>query len=177
MVTASAPGKGRLERAELDTPLGRVVVVAHDAVLVLLDYADQEERWGAALARRFPAAAVVEAVDPAGAVTALRAYLAGEFEALDRLPVDPGGSFFQRAVWLALRTIPPGTTIAYAELARRVGSPQGYRAVGLSNGRNPTAIVLPCHRVIGRDGTLTGYGGGLWRKAWLLRHEGALRPE
>jgi methylated-DNA-[protein]-cysteine S-methyltransferase len=139
---------------------------------VLLDFADQEERWGAALARRFPGAAVVEAADPAGALTALRGYFAGDLAALDRLAVDPGGTPFQRGVWLALRTIPPGTTIAYAELARRVGTPRGFRAVGISNGKNPIAIVLPCRRMIGKDGTLTGYGGGLWRKAWLLRHEG-----
>lgn len=172
MAVADGPGKGRLARATLDTPLGRVVVAARNEVVVLLDFAEQEARWGPALARRFPDAVVVEAADPAGAVTALRAYLAGDLDALDGLAVDPGGTPFQRAVWLALRTIRPGTTIAYAELARRVGSPHAFRAVGITNGRNPISIVLPCHRVIGADGTLTGYGGGLWRKQWLLRHEG-----
>lgn len=165
-------GKGPLERGGLDTPLGRVVVVARAGVLVALDFAEHEDAWAARLQRRFPGEPVVAGADPAGAVSALRAYLAGELGALDRIPVDPGGTPFQRAVWLGLRTIAAGTTIPYAELARRVGSPRGFRAVGITNGKNPIAIVLPCHRVIGRDGTLTGYGGGLWRKAWLLRHEG-----
>lgn len=172
MAAVDGSGKGRLARAALDTPLGRIVVVARDDVVVLLDFAESEPRWAPALARRFPGSAVVEAADPAGAVTALGAYLAGDLSALERLAVDPGGTPFQRAVWLALRTIRPGTTLAYADLARRVGSPRAFRAVGITNGRNPISIILPCHRVIGKDGTLTGYGGGLWRKAWLLRHEG-----
>ena len=97
----------------------------------------------------------------------------GELHALDALPVATGGSAFQRRVWRALRDIPPGTTISYAELALRVERPSAFRAVGLANGANPIGIVVPCHRVIGSDGSLTGYGGGLERKRWLLAHEGA----
>jgi methylated-DNA-[protein]-cysteine S-methyltransferase len=90
------------------------------------------------------------------------------------LPLAPNGTDFQRRVWRALQAIPFGTTISYAELARRVGSSAAVRAVGAANGRNPIPIIVPCHRVIGSDGSLTGFGGGLDRKRWLLEHEGAL---
>jgi methylated-DNA-[protein]-cysteine S-methyltransferase len=105
----------------------------------------------------------------------LRAYFDGVLDALDSLPVDLAGTPFQRKVWSALRTIPAGTTKSYAALAETVGITGGARPVGTANGRNPVAIVIPCHRVIGADGSLTGYAGGLARKRWLLRHEGALR--
>jgi methylated-DNA-[protein]-cysteine S-methyltransferase len=104
----------------------------------------------------------------------MRAYLAGELNALDRLPADAGGTPFQQEVWAALRTIPPGVTWSYKQLALRIGRPAAVRAVGLANGSNPIGIVVPCHRVIGANGTLTGYGGGLPRKRWLLEHEGVL---
>jgi methylated-DNA-[protein]-cysteine S-methyltransferase len=100
----------------------------------------------------------------------LKAYFEGELQDFD-LPLAAEGTQFQRRVWQALRDIPYGVTISYGELARRIGQPQASRAVGLANGRNPIAIVVPCHRVIGADGTLTGYGGGLERKRWLLALE------
>jgi methylated-DNA-[protein]-cysteine S-methyltransferase len=106
----------------------------------------------------------------------MRAYLAGRLDALDGLPVDAGGTPFQALVWAALRTIPPGQTWSYKALAERIGRPAAVRAVGLANGANPVGIVVPCHRVIGAGGSLTGYGGGLPRKRWLLEHEGALLP-
>lgn len=102
----------------------------------------------------------------------LRAYFAGELTEFD-LPMQLEGTEFQRRVWAALREIPYGKTISYGELAARIGSPGASRAVGLANGRNPIAIIVPCHRVIGSDGSLTGYGGGLDRKVWLLEHEAA----
>ena len=105
----------------------------------------------------------------------LAAYFEGETHALEGLPVVLHGTSFQLRVWEELRRIPVGDTISYAELATRVGNPKARRAVGAANGRNPVAIVVPCHRVVAADGTLWGYGGGLDRKAWLLRHEGALR--
>ena len=104
---------------------------------------------------------------------ALSAYFAGDLRAIDAVAVDPEGTPFQRRVWAALRTISAGTTWSYAELARAVGQPAATRAVGAANGRNPIALVLPCHRVIASDGTLGGYGGGLEMKRWLLRHEGS----
>ena len=109
-----------------------------------------------------------------GAKRALTAYFAGEIGALDTLSVATGGTDFQRCVWAALRTIPTGETVSYGELARRIGNPKAVRAVGMANGANPIGIVVPCHRVIGSDGGLGGYGGGVERKAWLLKHEGAL---
>jgi methylated-DNA-[protein]-cysteine S-methyltransferase len=106
----------------------------------------------------------------AAATDQLAAYFAGDLTEFD-LPLAPDGTEFQRRVWAALRTIPYGTTTSYGELAGQLGNPGASRAVGLANGRNPIAIVVPCHRVIGADGRLTGYGGGLDRKRWLLDHE------
>jgi methylated-DNA-[protein]-cysteine S-methyltransferase len=104
----------------------------------------------------------------------LRAYLAGELTAFDVSPRQPGTAFQQR-VWAELQGIPYGETISYAELARRVGQPGAARAVGSANGKNRLCIVIPCHRVIAADGTLGGYGGGLWRKEWLLALEAGYR--
>lgn len=105
----------------------------------------------------------------------LAEYFAGNRQAFD-LKLAPQGTPFQRAVWRALGEIPFGTTCCYADIARRIGRPTAVRAVGAANGRNPVAIVVPCHRVIGRDGSLTGYAGGLDRKRWLLEHEGVALP-
>jgi methylated-DNA-[protein]-cysteine S-methyltransferase len=109
-----------------------------------------------------------------GLAEAVRRYFAGELRVIDTLPVQMAGTEFQREVWGALREIPCGTTVSYMELARRIGRPKAVRAVGLANGSNPVGVVVPCHRVIGADGSLTGYGGGIERKRWLLEHEGAL---
>jgi methylated-DNA-[protein]-cysteine S-methyltransferase len=111
--------------------------------------------------------------NPAGLTDAIAAYFAGDLAAIDGLPVETRGTPFQRAVWSGLRAIPCGTTVSYSELARRIGRPAAVRAVGLANGANPVGVVVPCHRVIGKGGTLVGYGGGLERKRWLLAHERA----
>lgn len=100
----------------------------------------------------------------------LRAYFAGRLTRFD-VPLNPSGTAFQKAVWRALCAVPHGATASYGDIAAAVGKPRGARAVGLASGRNPIAIVVPCHRIIGRDGSLTGYGGGLDRKRWLLAHE------
>ena len=110
---------------------------------------------------------------PAAIRRALAGYFAGDFTAIDAVPVATSGSVFQRQVWAALRSIPPGTTLSYGALARMLERPKAVRAVGLANGANPIAVVVPCHRMIGADASLTGYGGGVERKAWLLTHEGA----
>lgn len=101
------------------------------------------------------------------------AYFAGERQVFD-LPLKLEGTAFQRRVWNHLTTIPYGRTTTYQEIADALGNPRAVRAVGAANGQNPISIIVPCHRVIGSDGKLVGYGGGLWRKEWLLRHEGAL---
>ncbi|WP_461069886.1 methylated-DNA--[protein]-cysteine S-methyltransferase [Spirosoma horti] len=106
------------------------------------------------------------------AVNQLNAYFAGERQTFD-FPINPVGTAFQQTVWQALREVPFGTTRSYLTLSRRLGDEKAIRAVAAANGRNPLWIVVPCHRIIGSDGSLTGYAGGLWRKKWLLEHEGA----
>ena len=131
---------------------------------------------GAAMRDRLPADVEIRLGSaPTSIREALAAYFAGQLEALDRISVETGGSSFERAAWAALRAIPPGQTRTYAQQAAAIGAPRAFRAVGGANHRNPVAIVIPCHRVIGADGSLTGYGGGMVRKRWLLAHEGALR--
>jgi methylated-DNA-[protein]-cysteine S-methyltransferase len=112
----------------------------------------------------------------AAARAQLDAYFAGEITSFD-LPLSPRGTPFQQRVWAALRDIPFGETTSYGELARRIGDPKAVRAVGAANGRNPLPLVVPCHRVIGADGSLVGFGGGMDRKRWLLQHEGAVYGE
>ncbi len=162
-----------LDRTVMDSPIGSLTLVAAGDALVFLALPGGEaaaERW---LRRRFGDHGTRERGDPAGAVSALRAYFGGDLRALDRVKVDTGGTSFQRDVWTALRRIPAGRTISYAGIAARVGRPSATRAVGAANGSNPVAVIVPCHRVIAADGTLCGYGGGLDRKRWLLAHEGA----
>jgi methylated-DNA-[protein]-cysteine S-methyltransferase len=153
--------------------LGTVVLAAHDGRLCAVEYADGHERMTRLLARRYASFQLVPMADPFGFSGAIRAYLAGDLTAIDDLRVDAGGTAFQRAVWAALRRVPAGRTITYGELARTIGHPSAVRAAGAANGRNPVSIVVPCHRVVGRRGSLVGYAGGLSRKRWLLAHEGA----
>jgi methylated-DNA-[protein]-cysteine S-methyltransferase len=108
---------------------------------------------------------------PATIRAPLDAFFAGELHAIDSIAVHTGGTEFQQRVWAALRRIPAGSTTTYSGLAHEIGHPRACRAVGLANGANPVAIIVPCHRVIGANGTLTGYGGGIGRKRWLLDHE------
>jgi methylated-DNA-[protein]-cysteine S-methyltransferase len=174
-------GNGRplpLRRFRLATPIGVLVLLQDaDGALRVLDWADHDERMHRLLRLHYGDGgfAIVDGAPGASpAVRALERYFAGDLGALDALSVATGGSPFQRGVWRALRDVPPGTTVSYAELARRVGRPTAFRAVGLANGANPIGVVVPCHRVVGSDGSLTGYGGGVERKRWLLAHEGAL---
>jgi methylated-DNA-[protein]-cysteine S-methyltransferase len=157
------------------TPIGMALVVSDEAgFLRFFDWSDHEDRLRV-LMRRYYGAGVTLADGPAPARVreALGAYFAGEVDALKGLPWKAAGTDFQLRVWRALCEIPVGETVSYGELARRIGRPSAVRAVGLANGANPIGLIAPCHRVIGADGTLTGYGGGLHRKRWLLRHEGA----
>jgi methylated-DNA-[protein]-cysteine S-methyltransferase len=140
-----------------------------------MDFADHEDRMRRLLRLRHRGYTLTPMRNPAGVCDRIAAYFEGDLSALDRIAVRTGGTQFQREVWTALRRIPPGTTITYGELAARIGRPNAVRAAGAANGSNPIVIVVPCHRVIGAGGALTGYGGGLERKRWLLAHEGALR--
>jgi methylated-DNA-[protein]-cysteine S-methyltransferase len=159
---------------QVETPLGAMLLVVEGDSLRALEFGDDEDRLLRDVRRREGAAGdLVPTRDPAGLSSRLRAYFAGEVEIFDDVPVRGGGTPFQRVVWAALREIPAGRTTSYGQLAARLGRPGASRAVGLANGANPVAIAVPCHRVIGADGTLTGYGGGLERKRWLLEHERA----
>ncbi len=152
------------------TPIGELLLVADaKGTLRMLEFSDTPERWRPDFARRF--GTLVETSDPSGLSSALARYFDGALAALDKIKTDAAGTAFQRSVWGALRKIPAGTTTTYGALAAKLGKPNAMRAVGLANGANPIAIVVPCHRVIGSKGSLTGYGGGLERKRWLLDHE------
>ncbi|MDZ4364628.1 methylated-DNA--[protein]-cysteine S-methyltransferase [Brevundimonas sp.] len=155
------------------TPVGEVLLVTDaDGAVRALDFSDYEPRMMRLLARHVPGAALVPGRAPTAVRGAVQAYFAGEVSALDALVVKTGGTAFQRAVWAALRAIPAGQTRSYGQLAAAIGAPRAVRAAGLANGQNPIAVIVPCHRVIGANGTLTGYAGGVERKRWLLRHEG-----
>jgi methylated-DNA-[protein]-cysteine S-methyltransferase len=156
------------------TPIGDLVVVADEAGrLHAVEWADHDELMQRWLRRHCGAQgfSLHPANDPGGLAAALAAYFAGDLAAIDTMPVAAFGTDFQRIVWKALRGIPCGETLSYAALARRIGRETAVRAVGLANGSNPVSVVVPCHRVIGSDGSLTGYGGGIERKRWLLAHE------
>jgi methylated-DNA-[protein]-cysteine S-methyltransferase len=159
---------------KIDTPIGAMTLIARDGVLLLLEFDEAEDRIARELSQRFKEFELEPAHNPFGLTDRVRAYFAGELHALDAALTDGGGTAFETQVWRELKRIPLGETISYGELARRIGNKNAMRAVGLANGKNPIAIAVPCHRVIGADGSLTGYGGGLHRKEWLLRHEGAL---
>jgi methylated-DNA-[protein]-cysteine S-methyltransferase len=148
----------------MDSPVGPLTLVAHDGVLCGLYMAEQRHR---------PAEEIFGPRDDRlthAAIDQLTAYFAGELKDFD-LPLALHGTEFQRRVWTELNTIPYGETTTYGELAQRLGSPSAARAVGLANGKNPISIIVPCHRVVGSTGNLTGYGGGLPRKRYLLAFE------
>ncbi len=155
-------------------PEAELLIVTDGDTLRALDFADFEARMRTLLARHYGTVTLTDGPLPQSIAAALDAYFAGDLTALDALPVAIGGSDFQRSVWAALRAIPVGTTTGYGALAATLGKPGAARAVGLANGANPIGIVVPCHRVIGANGKLTGYAGGVERKEWLLRHEGAI---
>jgi methylated-DNA-[protein]-cysteine S-methyltransferase len=158
----------------LETPIGTMRIICDDrGSLRATDWDDHEGRLLRLLKIHYGAAAenIRRVNDPHGLSSSMRRYFEGDIKAIDSLPAENNGTDFQRDVWNELRRIPAGTTISYGQLAERIGRPAAVRAVGLANGSNPVGVVVPCHRVIGSNGKLTGYGGGLPRKEWLLRHE------
>jgi methylated-DNA-[protein]-cysteine S-methyltransferase len=159
----------------LETPTGQMIIGTDaEGRLRLLEWTTHEARMHALLARQNLSTVITlkQASGPAAVPAAVRAWYGGDLAAFDGIETATGGTDFQQTVWAGLRTIPPGQTLSYQGLATRIGRPKAVRAVGAANGANPLAIIVPCHRVIGADGSLTGYGGGMERKAWLLRHEG-----
>ena len=179
----------KVRYATMKSPVGPVAVAWKGSSIVAIQMEETKDRmgWGHeyratspekrlrhTLEDRFDDFELEHAEPTARVPKALARYFEGDVEAIDRVEVDPGGTPFQAKIWKRLREIPAGATMTYGELAASVGHPDGARAAGGAVGSNPIPIVIPCHRVIGSDGSLTGYGGGLRMKVWLLRHEGAL---
>ena len=158
----------------IETPIGDMILVARDGVLLLLEFEDQMPRIERQMKARFAEFEMQLSTNPFGLSDVVRDYFSGNINAIDNILTDGGGTSFEKQVWSELRKIPTGTTVSYGSIARKLGDINLSRAVGTANGRNPISIVVPCHRVIGADGSMTGYGGGIHRKEWLLRHEGAL---
>lgn len=169
-MTAQQPDTLTLDR--IPTPIGTALVVTDgEGVLRAFNWTDYEPAMLKWIARLYPKAALVEGRGPLK--PQFDAYFAGETDIFSQMAWYGAGTAFQQKVWATLCTIPVGTTWSYATLAEAIGRPTAVRAVGLANGSNPVSLVVPCHRVIGSNGSLTGYGGGLPRKRWLLEHEGA----
>ena len=163
----------------IETPTGRMRVITDgEQRLRAADWDDHAPRMQKLLQRHYGPGSLElrEPSRPTAAASALLAYFAGDLDAVHDVPTETNGTAFQCTVWSALRTIPAGRTLSYGALAGQIGKPKAVRAVGLANGANPIAIVVPCHRVIGANASLTGYGGGLHRKRWLLAHERGERP-
>jgi methylated-DNA-[protein]-cysteine S-methyltransferase len=161
----------RLDR--LKTPIGTALLVTDDeGVLLALDWDDYEPRMRELLRLHHGAVTLREATAPAEVRRALSEYFKGDLARLRDIRWRAAGTPFQRKVWMALPKIPVGSTLSYGAMAARIGAPRAMRAVGHANGSNPLSIVVPCHRLIGANGSLVKYGGGLDRKRWLLRHEG-----
>jgi methylated-DNA-[protein]-cysteine S-methyltransferase len=164
---------------QLSSVLGPMLLLTDDQQnLRMVDWVDCQERMDRLLRRQYGLGRTrtVPSSRRTAARDAMEAYFSGDLTAIDRLPVANGGTNFQRQVWAALRTIPAGQTCSYGQLAAAIDRPKAVRALGLANAANPIAIVVPCHRVIGANGALTGYRSGLARKRWLLDHEVGLEP-
>ncbi|MCX5578869.1 methylated-DNA--[protein]-cysteine S-methyltransferase [Kaistia terrae] len=171
--------KMRLTMETISTPIGDMRLAADaDGFLRAADFADCDDRLAALLQRRFGVEGF--SLTPGKLAPAIgdafAAYFEGEISAIDRIQVKTGGTAFQQTVWQALRAIAPGSALAYGRLAEQLGKPQSARAVGHANGANPFNIVIPCHRLVGANGALTGYAGGIHRKRWLLDHEARHAP-
>lgn len=159
----------------LRTPIGTALLVSGaDGVLRALDWEDYEPRMRALLRRQYGTVVLKAARAPAETRAALTGYFKGELGRLNEIHWCVAGTPFQRKVWTALPKIPPGATMSYGELAAKLGMPKAVRAVGYANGANPLSVVVPCHRLIGANGALVKYGGGIERKRWLLKHEGVV---
>ncbi|HUA55560.1 MAG TPA: methylated-DNA--[protein]-cysteine S-methyltransferase [Candidatus Sulfotelmatobacter sp.] len=172
-MTSKRPERLRLDR--LATPIGEALIVTDEAGLLrAFDWTDREAAMARLLRLHYGSLRPEPGAAPKQMMRLLRRYFDGDIGCLRAIDWRTAGTPFQRAVWTGLTKIAPGRTLSYGALAARLGRPTSVRAVGLANGANPISVVVPCHRVIGADGSLTGYGGGLARKRWLLAHEGAV---
>lgn len=155
----------------IDSPIGLLTLAFEDEVLVSVEFDKGPARRLSWVRRQFPGQALVERPAESAAAQALAAYFVDPATDFSAIPLKLYGTDFQVQVWEMLRRIPLGETAAYGTIARLVGQPDASQAVGRANGDNPIPVIVPCHRVIGMDGSLTGFGGGLERKTWLLDHE------
>lgn len=170
-----------IHRATINTPLGDMLALATGTALCALEFTGpgRQHRLEARMRRWFPSHSIEEG--ETAVIARTRGWLARYFDGVSAdiagLPLEMYGAPFEQRVWSALKEIPPGGTCSYGSIAKALGSDGAARAVGMANGANPIAIIVPCHRVIGSNGTLTGYGGGLDRKTWLLNHEARWRED
>ena len=162
-----------LTKSQIATPLGAMILICRGDSLVSADFDNDWARSLGLLERRFGSCRLDSVAAPAAVVCAFAGYFDGDFSSFEGLALETRGTAFQETVWRALRATRAGERLSYGEMATRLGRPQAARAVGLANSHNPLAVVTPCHRLVGKDGQLTGYAGGLDRKAWLLAHEAA----
>ena len=164
----------KIRSAVYSSPIGDIQIFTEGESLVFLDFADNADRIEELMGKRYGDFEIVESENAAEMCDRLDRYFNGDWSAFEGLNVSAGGTDFQKSVWEGLRAIPTGQSISYDQLARDVGNPNAIRAAASANARNPVSIVIPCHRVIGKNGAMRGYAGGIERKVWLLRHEGAL---
>ena len=170
-MSAKLPEAFNLDR--LATPIGTALLITDgDGVLRALDWEEHAPRMRELLRLQYGAVALKDACAPRDLKTALSGYFKGDLDRLETIKWRVEGTPFQRKVWTALPKIPAGTTMSYGALAAKLDAPKAMRAVGHANGSNPISVVVPGHRLIGANGTLVKYGGGLERKRWLLEHEG-----
>ena len=161
-----------LKRFSIATPIGDLKIIMKDDAIILCEFADRQERITHYLAKHHAGGEIIDIPAPKHIRAVIDDYFVSGINNLHTLPVSPSGTEHELLTWNYLRTIPAGTTQSYGEMAKKLAS--SPRAVGGANGRNAIALLIPCHRIIGADGSLTGYAGGIKRKAWLLRHEGAI---
>ncbi len=162
---------GKLTSSRYHSPIGEIITFYYDNILCHLDFTDCKPRWERLLRRRFSKLILEEVEIDREIKERLEAYFAKDPSAFDGIVMDTGGTEFQQCVWKALREVPFGKTETYSSMAEKIGKPKAIRAMAAANALNPISIIIPCHRIIGKDGSLTGYGGGLPRKKALLSHE------
>ena len=158
----------------VNSPIGLLHIAHADDIVFALDFAEFQERFLAQLQKRFSAQLTFQPAVNTSIQDSIEQYFAGDIYALNRIQTNTQGTAFQQKVWQGLRNIPVGHTASYLQLAHNIGVKNAQRAVGSANGKNPIPLIIPCHRVINSSGKLGGYSGALWRKEWLLKHEGVV---
>ena len=161
----------QLHIEDIETPIGEFRIVSSSLGLCDADWLDRWEEKEQRLKKRFAKPIYKDHSDPHRVGTKLRKYFAGDAGALTGIALDAFGTEFQHSVWNSMQSIKPGKTLSYGKLAEKIRRPKASRAVGRASASNPIALVVPCHRVVGSTGAVTGYAGGVWRKQWLLEHE------